>query len=139
MHSDFDHHGLIGTTIGRDSTFPTIGSLMQVNRGHRLFFSAMFTPGLYTESMYENSTVTSEIGHASPDVGIEDYYPSFAFGDDLFWASTWLYRAAKNNIREFNITYYKEAMTATMNLACAAPLHPRCTLHLCPARVTTLS
>jgi hypothetical protein len=100
----------------------------QVNRAHRLFFSAMFSPGLYTEAMFDNSTVTSEVGHVSPDTGIEDYYPSFAFGDDLFWASTWLYRAAKNNIRGFNITYYKESMSTTMSLACAAPF-----LHFLPA------
>lgn len=95
---------------------------MQVNKAHRLFFSAMFSPGLYTEAIFDNSTVTSATGYASPDTGIEEYYPSFDFGDDLFWASTWLYRAATNNIRQFNITYYKEAMTATMNLACVSSL-----------------
>ena len=106
--------------------------LIQVNKAHRLFQSALFSPGLYTVAIYDNSTITNAAGYVSPDTGIEEYYPSFAFGDDLFWASTWLYRAATNNIRRFNISYYNEAMEATMELAYAAlvPL-PRDFLCVC--------
>jgi hypothetical protein len=80
----------------------------------------MFAPGIYTEAIYDNSTILSEAGHISPNTGVDKYYPTTQFGDDLFWASTWLYRAATSNIRRFNITYYGEAMTVTMNLACVA-------------------
>ena len=81
-----------------------------MDKAHRLFQSAMFSPGLYTEGF--NGTEAS--------FGIEDHYPSSEFGDDLFWASTWLYRASTNNIRTFNISYYREAMATTMALACAS-------------------
>lgn len=74
----------------------------------------MFSPGLYTEGF--NGTDAS--------FGIEDHYPSSEFGDDLFWASTWLYRASINSIRSFNDSYYREAMSTTMSLACAPPPHP---------------
>lgn len=106
-----------------------LGGYVQVNRAHRLFQSALFSPGLYTEAMFDNSTITSASGHVSENTGIEDYYPSFAFGDDLFWASTWLYRAATNNIRRFNISYYNEAMEVTLRLACVAHC-PVVTKHL---------
>lgn len=88
---------------------------MQVDKAHRLFQSAMFSPGLYTEGF--NGTDAS--------LGIEDHYPSSEFGDDLFWASTWLYRASINSIRSFNDSYYREAMSTTMSLAYAPPPHPQ--------------
>lgn len=77
----------------------------QVNLAHRLFRSAVYSPGLYTDAFNGSET------------GLEALYPSFAFGDDLFWASTWLYRATLNNIRSANVSYYQEAMSVTMDLA----------------------
>lgn len=91
----------------------------------------MFSPGLYTEGF--NGTDAS--------FGIEDHYPSSAFGDDLFWASTWLYRASINSIRNFNQSYYGEAMSTTMSLACALPaccfsltMHVHVVLQYAPGR-----
>lgn len=91
----------------------------------------MFSPGLYTEGF--NGTDAS--------FGIEDHYPSSAFGDDLFWASTWLYRASINSIRNFNQSYYGEAMSTTMSLACALPaccfpltMHVVCCVAVCACK-----
>jgi hypothetical protein len=100
-----------------------------VNVAHRLFLNMMDTPGTYFEAIVDNSTVLQEgvIPYNYVDTGLEEFYPSFQFGDDLFWASTWLYRASKNNIRESNITYYFEAMEVTMNIAYA----PRCSACAC--------
>lgn len=80
-----------------------------VNRAHRVFQSAIFSPGYY----HEATNITQDAAT------LEEFFPSFDFADDLFWASTWLYRAATNNIRSSNFTYYKEAMVVTSNLACA--------------------
>jgi hypothetical protein len=78
---------------------------MQANIAHRLFRSAAWSPGLYTEAF--NGT----------DTGLEEAYPSYAFGDDLFWAATWLFHAGNNGIRKDNLTYYREAVKTTMALA----------------------
>jgi hypothetical protein len=78
---------------------------MQANSAHRLFRSAVYSPGLYTEAF--NGSIT----------GLEEAYPSYAFGDDLFWAATWLLHAGNDDIRSYNLTYYKEAVKSTMALA----------------------
>lgn len=78
-----------------------------VNKAHRVFRAALFTPGLYTEALNGTS------------FGLEDHYPSFAFGDDLFWAATWMYRASISGYRTYNVEYYSDAMEATMDLAYA--------------------
>jgi hypothetical protein len=79
---------------------------VQVNTAHRLFRSAVYSPGLYTEAF--NGTASG---------GLEDVYPSADLGDDLFWAATWLFRAGNSGIRSYNLTYYTEAVKITMELA----------------------
>jgi hypothetical protein len=78
---------------------------VQTNTAHRLFRSAVFSPGLYTEAL--NGT----------DTGITTQYPSFDLGDDLFWAASWLFRAGNSGIRAYNLTYYHQALDITMDLA----------------------
>lgn len=69
----------------------------------------MFSPGLYQEGF--NGSAAS--------AGIEELYPTARYGDDLFWASTWMYRASTAGFRTFNQTYYQDAMSVTMSLSCA--------------------
>lgn len=79
-----------------------------VNKAHRLFRAALFSPGLYTD--YLNGT----------DIGMLDSYPSMSYGDDLFWGATWMFRAANQfGIRTTNLSYYYEAMQITMDIAYA--------------------
>jgi Glycosyl hydrolase family 9 len=77
----------------------------QVNTAHRLFRSAVFSPGLYLDAL--NGT----------DTGLGALYPSSDLGDDLFWAASWLFRAGVAGIRAYNLTYYTEAVKITMELA----------------------
>jgi Glycosyl hydrolase family 9 len=79
--------------------------MLQVNTAHRLFRSAVYSPGIYLDAL--NGT----------DTGLADVYPSFDLGDDLFWAASWLFRASSNGIRAYNLTYYTEAVKVTMELA----------------------
>ena len=78
---------------------------VQVNTAHRLFRSAVYSPGIYTEAL----NITAG--------GLEDAYPSADLGDDLFWAATWLFRAGNAGIRSYNLSYYTEAVKITMELA----------------------
>lgn len=74
----------------------------------------MFSPGLYQEAF--NGTIA--------ELGIKETYPSNSFFGDLFWASTWLFRASAAGFRTANTTYYEQAMSTTMELACAPPSAP---------------
>ena len=78
---------------------------MQANSAHRLFRSAIFSPGIYTDAF--NGT----------DTGLQDVYPSFDEGDDLFWGASWLFRAGTEGIRAYNLTYYRNALEVTMDVA----------------------
>lgn len=67
-----------------------------IDSAHDMFRDAMFSPGSFQDS--DNVT------------DIKYHYPSSSYFDDLFWASTWLYRASQNGFREFDAPFYRDAM-----------------------------
>ena len=79
-------------------------SAARVDVAHAIFQTAMYAPGPY-QAVIANESY------------IEDYYPSQSYFDDLFWASTWLYRASLSGFRTYNETYYLEAMKLLMGVA----------------------
>ena len=77
----------------------------RVDAAHDLFVYSMNSPGKYTDLPGVRETKLS------------DHFPSNSYYDDLFWAATWLFRAAVAGYRRSDMIYYANAMDLLMDLS----------------------
>jgi cellulose synthase/poly-beta-1,6-N-acetylglucosamine synthase-like glycosyltransferase len=77
----------------------------RIDAAHDLFAHSMNNPGKYTDLAGVLETK------------LADYFPSNSYYDDLFWAATWLFRAALAGYRRADMMYYANAMDVLMDLA----------------------
>jgi cellulose synthase/poly-beta-1,6-N-acetylglucosamine synthase-like glycosyltransferase len=82
--------------LARHGAVSSESAKVSIDAAHDLFRRAMFSPGPYQDA--DNVT------------DIKRHYPTSSYFDDLFWASTWLYRASQTGFRGFDAPYYRDAM-----------------------------